>query len=53
LAVVVTHDALGINELFNKFSEGEEAILLEEEVERFTIYYLINFWFQMEKMGQV
>jgi superfamily II DNA or RNA helicase len=33
LAVVVTHDALGINELFNKFSEGEEAILLEEEGE--------------------
>ena len=33
LAVVVTHAALGIDKLFNKFSEGEEAILVEEESE--------------------
>lgn len=34
LAVVVTHAALGIDDLFNKFSEGEEAILVEEESEQ-------------------
>jgi superfamily II DNA or RNA helicase len=33
LAVVVTHAALGIDKLFNKFLAGEEAILVEEESE--------------------